>query len=122
MITIEVRDDFISAAVFGEFTLEDFRQFEDAVEYRNRFSGPVDVLLDLRVMLGFTIDAAWEEFRFARQHPGDFRRIAIVAEDDWLTLLTWLESLFLEAEIKVFDSEEEAVAWLKEGRNAHHNP
>ena len=24
VITIEVRDDFISAAVFGEFTLEDF--------------------------------------------------------------------------------------------------
>ena len=48
MITIEVRDDFISAAVFGEFTLEDFKEFEDAVEYRNRFGGPVDVLLDLR--------------------------------------------------------------------------
>ncbi|MBP6998546.1 MAG: STAS/SEC14 domain-containing protein, partial [Tepidiphilus sp.] len=78
--------------------------------------------LDLRGMLGFTIDAAWEEFRFARQHPNDFRRIAIVAEDDWLALLTWLESLFLEAEIKVFDSEEEALSWLKEGRNERGNP
>ena len=49
-------------------------------------------------------------------------RIAIVAEDDWLALLTWLESLFLEAEIKVFDSEEEALSWLKEGRNERGNP
>jgi hypothetical protein len=122
VITIEVRDDLISAAVFGEFTLEDFKEFEDAVEYRNRFGGPVDVLFDLRNMLGFTIDAAWEEFRFARQHPSDFRRIAIIAEDDWLAMLTWLESLFLEAEIKVFDTEEEALAWIREGRDAPGHP
>ena len=67
---------------------------------------------DLRQMGDFTLDVAWEEIKFSRQHAGDFRRIAVLTEDQWLTWSAWVSQLFVTAEVKVFDDEDEARAWL----------
>ncbi len=36
MITIQEADNLISVAVFGEFTLADFKEFEEQVLYKSR--------------------------------------------------------------------------------------
>lgn len=112
MISTESTDKLVSLVVFGEFTLADYKEFEDVVNYRVQFSGPVDLLFDLRQMVGFTLDVAWEEIKFSRQHAGDFRRIAVLTEDQWLTWSAWVSQLFVNAEVRVFDDEDEARAWL----------
>ena len=61
---------------------------------------------------GFTLDVAWEEIKFSRQHAGDFRRIAVLTDDQWLTWSAWVSQLFVTAEVWVFDDEDEARAWL----------
>ena len=80
--------------------------------YHIQFEGQVDLLFDLRQMVGFTLDVAWEEIKFSRQHAGDFRRIAVLTEDQWLTWSAWVSQLFVSAEVRVFDDEDEARAWL----------
>ena len=112
MISTESTEKLVSLVVFGEFTLADYKEFEDVVNYRVQFSGPVDLLFDLRQMVGFTLDVAWEEIKFSRQHAGDFRRIAVLTEDQWLTWSAWVSQLFVNAEVRVFDDEDEARAWL----------
>jgi len=112
MISIENTEKMVAVAVFGEFTLADYKEFEDVVNYHIQFEGTVDLLFDLRQMVGFTLDVAWEEIKFARQHAGDFRRIAVLTEDQWLTWSAWVSQLFVTAEVKVFDDEDEARAWL----------
>jgi hypothetical protein len=114
MITLETHDDRVEATVFGEFTLADFRAFEEQIEYANRFHGPVRLLLDLRQMISYTIDVAWEELKFTRAHPDAFDRIAILTDDDWLTWIAWIERFFVHAEIRTFTDEEEARVWLDE--------
>ncbi|MEO7559423.1 MAG: STAS/SEC14 domain-containing protein, partial [Nitrosospira sp.] len=37
MITIEETDNLINVAVFGEFTLADYKEFEEQVIYKSRF-------------------------------------------------------------------------------------
>jgi len=118
MISTESTDKLVSLVVFGEFTLADYKEFEDVVNYRIQFSGPVDLLFDLRQMVGFTLDVAWEEIKFSRQHAGDFRRIAVLTQDQWLTWSAWVSQLFVTAEVKVFDDEDEARAWLAAGEAA----
>ena len=112
MISTESTDKLVSLVVFGEFTLADYKEFEDVVNYHIQFEGQVDLLFDLRQMAGFTLDVAWEEIKFSRQHAGDFRRIAVLTEDQWLTWSAWVSQLFVTAEVKVFDDEDEARAWL----------
>lgn len=112
MISTENTEKMVALTVFGEFTLADYKEFEDVVNYHIQFEGQVDLLFDLRQMVGFTLDVAWEEIKFSRQHEGDFRRIAVLTEDQWLTWSAWVSQLFVNAEVRVFDDEDEARAWL----------
>ena len=112
MISTESTEKLVSLVVFGEFTLADYKEFEDVVNYHIQFEGQVDLLFDLRQMVGFTLDVAWEEIKFSRQHAGDFRRIAVLTQDQWLTWSAWVSQLFVNAEVRVFDDEDEARAWL----------
>lgn len=113
MITTDHRAKLITVAVFGEFTLPDYKEFEELVNYKIRFEGPVDLLFDLRQMAGFTLDVAWEEIKFSRSHAHDFRRIAVLTDDQWVTWSAWISQLFVDAEVRVFTDEDDARAWLE---------
>ena len=112
MISIDHHDALVSVTVFGEFSLADYKEFEELVNYQVQFHGPVDLFFDLREMAGFTLDVAWEEIKFSRQHPHDFRRIAVLTDNQWVTWSAWLSQLFVDAEIQVFDDDTEARGWL----------
>lgn len=114
MITTDHRPHLVTVAVFGEFTLPDYKEFEELVNYKVQFEGPVNLLFDLRQMAGFTLDVAWEEIRFARLHAHDFGRIAVLTEDQWLAWSAWISQIFVDAEVLVFDDEATARGWLDE--------
>ncbi|NMG33459.1 STAS/SEC14 domain-containing protein [Azoarcus sp. TTM-91] len=114
MISTEHSDSLVAVSVFGEFTLADYKEFEELVSYKIRFEGPVDLLFDLREMLGFTLDVAWEEIKFSRAHARDFRRIALLTNDQWITWSAWVSQLFVDADVQVFEDEASARAWLEE--------
>ena len=113
MISIDNRNKLISAVVLGEFTLADYREFEELADYKIKFDGPLDLLFDLREMAGFTVDVAIEEFRHSRRHAHDFRHIAILTDDQWVTWSAWISQFFVDADIQIFDDEEEARSWLE---------
>lgn len=113
MITTDHSPHLVSVAVFGEFTLADYKEFEELVTYKIRFNPPIDLLMDLRQMLGFTLDVAWEEIKFSRRHARDFRRIAVLTENQWATWSAWISQMFVDAEVQVFIEEADARAWLE---------
>ncbi len=112
MIVTDHQDKLVSVAVFGEFTLSDYKEFEDLVNYKIKFSGPVNLLFDLRQMADFTLDMAWEEIKFSRAHPHDFGRIAMLTDSQWVAWGAWLSQIFVDADLRVFDTEEQARDWL----------
>ncbi len=114
MINITTENNTVRAAVLGEFSIADFHEFEETILYGIKFQGTVNLLIDLRDMLDFTIDVAWEEIRFSRAHATEFGKIAIITSNQWLSWSAWINQLFVEAEIMVFDAPEAADAWLKE--------
>lgn len=118
MITLAQEKNYYHAVVLDEFTLQDFREFEQHVVYASRFEGPVRILLDLREMAGYTIDMAMEEVRFSKEHHQDIEKIAIVTSDQWVTWSAWLTRLITEAEIQVFEDIDDAQSWLLETATA----
>lgn len=113
MITTEMRDDCVEAVVFGELTLEDFRQFEQRIEAQLAAGGPIRAFVDLRTMSGLTLDAAIEDFRFSRRHARDDGRIAVLTNDELDTLGAWLTQSMVSADIRLFDEEPICRAWLQ---------
>ena len=114
MIAIDHKENFITVNVLGEFTLADFKEFEELVLYKAKFTGPIRLLFDLREMVGFTVDMAWEEVRFSREHGCDFDRIAVVTDSQWMAWSAWLQQLFVSADLRVFSDETEARTWVEE--------
>jgi len=115
MISLNVKNNLISVSVMGQFTLDDYREFEQAVCYGIQFQGKVDLLFDLRDMLSYSLDVAWEELKFSRDHKNDFGRIAILTDDQWMAWSMWLNRSFMSAEIRLFDDLEMAQAWVAGG-------
>jgi hypothetical protein len=114
MITIEQTPKLVNVAVLGEFTLADFKTFEEQSLYKLKSPGAVNLLFDLRAMLGYTVDVAWEEIKFfSREHNHDFSKIAVVTDDQWLTWQAWLSRLFVDADIRVFTDYKQAQAWAQ---------
>ncbi len=112
MIVTDHKEHRVSVSVFGEFTLADYKEFEELVNFKVQFEGPVDLLFDLREMAGFTLDVAWEEIKFSRAHANDFNRVAVVTDSQWVTWSAWLSQVFVNADIEVFADAEAAKAWL----------
>jgi hypothetical protein len=112
MITLNVQDNQIAVAVMGQFTLDDYKEFEQAVVYGIQFKGRVNVLFDLRDMLSYSVDVAWEEMKFSREHRNDFGRIAILTGDEWVAWSMWINRMFMSADIRLFDELELAQAWV----------
>jgi uncharacterized membrane protein len=111
MIAIKSQERLISVSVIGEFTLSDYKEFEEHILYALK-SGGVSLLLDLRDMISYTLDVAWEELRFAREHRYDFRKIAVVTGDEWMVWIAWLNRAFVDGEVQVFDDPGIALDWL----------
>jgi len=114
MITIEQTDNLVNVAILGEFTLADFKTFEEQSLYKLKSPGTVNLLFDLRAMIDYTVDVAWEEIKFfSREHNHDFSKIAVVTTDQWITWQAWLSRLFVDADIRVFEDYDEAQAWVQ---------
>lgn len=112
VITIEREDGLIVVGVFGELALADVQRLEREVPGEVKQSERVALLIDLRDMLGATIDALLEDIKFSRHRSRDIRRVAILTDAPWPPLIAWLENFFLEAEVRAFDDEGMARNWL----------
>jgi len=114
MIAIDRSGQLVTVTVLGEFVLADYKEFEDMVGATPVPGGKVSLLFDLRQMAGFTVDVAWEDIKYARSHPDDFEKIAVVTRSEWVIWSAWLSQMFIHAELQVFDDDAEARGWLEQ--------
>ncbi len=112
MISIREQDYGLDVALYNEFTLGDFKLFEEALLKRSGEHGKPDVLLDLSGIKDFTLDMAMEEVRFMRAHENEFGRFAVVADDTWIRLAAHLSGLLTRVPAEYFNTVEDAQAWL----------
>ncbi|MEN9491593.1 MAG: hypothetical protein RJA63_2042 [Pseudomonadota bacterium] len=114
MITTDADHNRVEMRAYGHLTLADLKAFEGISESRLLEAGKLDLLIDLRSLGTSTLDALVEELRFARKHATDFRRIAIVSDNELLNWGACIPGLFVEAEVCAFDNEPSARVWLDE--------
>jgi len=114
MITIEQTKNLVNVAVMGEFTIADFTAFEEQTLPKLKSPGELNLLFDLRAMISYTLDVAWEDLKFfKREHDNDFGKIAIVTDNQWLTWEALLSRAFINADLRAFEDYKEAKAWVQ---------
>lgn len=99
MISIREQSYGLNVALYNEFTLDDFRQLEEALLAAKQKIHLPDILLDLSMLKDFTIDMAVEQIKFLNQHETDFGRVAVITDDIWIKLGARLSSLLTTSQI-----------------------
>ncbi len=112
MISIQNEGNLGVVGVFGEFELADYKRFEEEVARQLKAQGRVNLLVDLRDMVDYTVDVALEDIRFTRAHAHERGRIAILSERETVRWMALLSQLFLDADVQVFGDEAAARDWL----------
>lgn len=112
MITVQHEGTLTVIGVFGTLEIEDFRRIEAEVGRQLASLGRIDLLVDLRGMMSYTLDVALEDIRFTFEHARDVGRIAILSETDSVVWAALLSRLFVQSELRVFDGEDGAREWI----------
>jgi universal stress protein A len=109
-------DNIVAFRLSGKLSHADYQAFLPRLEELIKVHGRISVLLELADFHGWDLDAALDDFRFGRQHQGDFERIAIIGEtvlQHWMALIA---KPFTKADVQFFKQDQlgEAWDWLRE--------
>ncbi|MCG6929011.1 MAG: STAS/SEC14 domain-containing protein [Desulfofustis sp.] len=72
----------------------------------------INALIDGTELEGWEARAAWDDFRLGLKHGGEFEKIAIYGNKKWQDILAKVGSWFISGEVRCFDSESDAIAWM----------
>ncbi len=110
-------ENTFAVKVSGKLTDEDYQQFLPQLTTLIHKYGPISLLVELEDFKGWEPKAAWDDFRFGKEHDKDFIRIAIVGRKSWHRWMVALGDAFTDTKIRFFfrDDLQEAWDWLREG-------
>jgi hypothetical protein len=80
---------------------------------RIKEQGKFCLLVDMRHFAGMELKVFWDDLKFASQHFNDFKRMAIVGEQKWLTWFAKLASPFTKTDLRCFADQGPAWQWLE---------
>lgn len=116
---IETPDDVLAVRIAGKITGEDLRDIMDRLDVMMAVNSKVHVYAETSAIDG--IEIAGLAAHIARATPllgklGHFGRVAVVADQAWIRILTRIESAILpHISYRVFEpgQRDEALAWVK---------
>ena len=112
-----VDDNFmLTLKVTGKLTHEDYKTINPMIDsaLQEVSDAKIDAIIDGTEWEGWELRAAWDDFRLGLKHGKEFRKIAIYGHKHWQELSAKLGSWFTTGKVKYFESESEALEWLKE--------
>lgn len=95
----------------GKLTHDDYQKFLPILEKVLEEEGSVSLLLELENFHGWDIEAAKDDYEFAKSHLESFRRIALVGDKGWEHWLAAMTRPFVDTEIRFFTHDQLTQAW-----------
>ncbi len=108
--------DVVAVAAVGHVERSDYEELLiPAVTERIRAEGKVKLLYLIGPHFkGFTTGAAWDDAKLGFLHMGDFARVAVVTDIEWIRLGVRLTAPLMACPVRVFHLAETATArdWI----------
>ena len=107
-------DVFLSIKAIGKLTHEDYETITPMIDSAlNAVKEPqVKALIDGTELEGWELRAAWDDFKIGLKHGNEFVKIAIYGNKNWQEIAAKVGARFVSGEVKYFENEEDAIAWL----------
>lgn len=107
---------FLSLKAVGKLTHEDYKIITPLIDSALKgVSHPkIKAIIDGTEMEGWEPRAAWDDFKLGLKHGSEFEKIAIYGNKNWQVICAKMGSWFISGEVKYFESDSSALAWLQE--------
>lgn len=107
---------FLTLKAAGKLTHEDYETITPMID--SALEGVkqprIRALIDGTELEGWEIRAAWDDFKLGLKYGNKFVKIAIFGNKGWQEISAKVGAWFISGEVQYFESEGEALAWLKE--------
>jgi|GEM_PF-1842596 len=110
-------ENTIAARVVGKIETEDVEKAAKEIDRRLEEDGKVNMYIELDHFEGYEPKAFLEELKLTTEHFGDFRKMAIVSQEEWLNTLAEITDKIspqLEARYYRLEERPQALRWLEE--------
>lgn len=110
--------------VSGKLTQDDYDELIPAWKKMIARHGSMRLLFVMTDFHGWEPGAAWDDFRFDREHGAQVERVAMVGEKKWQEWISKLGALFAATEVKYFEYAQlkEAERWLRQSYEEETRP
>jgi universal stress protein A len=97
--------------VTGKLTHADYQAFLPRLEALIEGDRRISLLVEFDGFRGWDLEAARDDFKFARAHPDAFERIAMVGENRWQRWMAVMAKPFIDGEVRYFAHDDIQAAW-----------
>ncbi len=110
---------FIHIRAFGTLDHNDYQYMVPTIEaaLADVEHPQLDVLIDITELDGWTLHAAWDDFKFGLKHGRDFHKVAVICSERWQKGVVKVSDWFTPNEIASFDNQHDALVWLEDEPN-----
>ena len=107
---------FLKLKAVGKLTHEDYETITPLIDAAlDAVKEPrVKALIDGTELEGWELRAAWDDFKIGLKHGNEFVKIAIHGNKRWQQMAARVGAWFVSGEVRYFDDQEDALAWLNE--------
>lgn len=117
-IGIERIDDefFLTLKATGKLTHGDYQAITPIINSAlAEVNKPkINAIMDATDLEGWELGAAWDDFKLGLKHGNQFVKVALYGNKHWQKNAAKVGNWFISGEMKFFDTEHEALAWLNE--------
>lgn len=115
---VERLDDqvYLAGRAVGKLSHDDYEVITPFLEsvFSSLQQDKIRMFFDVRDFDGWELRAAWDDFRIGLKHGKAFERIAILGGSAVQKQLSALANWFTSGEVRYFEQEDVALAWLME--------
>ncbi len=113
---IPQEDGLVRVNVSGKLTQADYDQLVPSWKAVIAKNGKMRLLFVMHDFHGWEPGAAWDDFRFDREHGSQVSRVAMVGEKQWQKWISQLGALFAATTVRYFDISDldKAERWVGE--------
>jgi hypothetical protein len=116
---IDSKSHLLTVTPSDELSVEDFKRLSAAIDSYNSDQGPLRSLLIITEHFpGWDSFAAMlQHFQFAHQKAGILKKVAVVTDSSFLSIMPGMVDHFVQAEVRHFAYQDHklALAWLQQG-------
>jgi hypothetical protein len=106
--------ELVALKLTGKINKEEYDAIIPTLEEKIKDQDKVRLFCEIDDLDGITPKALWEDLKFDIKHFNDFKKVAVVGDQEWMSYMTAFAKPFVSADVEYFSftDRNKALDWV----------